>query len=42
MLGSCPHPQALDKAVKACQGQSSLLQKLVNYVRKKFYNTGPW
>ncbi len=28
--------------MKACQGQnSSLLQKSVNYGRKKFYSTGP-
>ncbi len=34
--------QILDKAAKACQGQqSSLLQKSVNYGRKKFYRIGP-
>jgi len=35
------YPQTLYKAVKAHQGQTSLLQKSVNYSRKKFYSTSP-
>jgi hypothetical protein len=34
-----PHPQTLHKA--AVDKHSSLLQKFVNYGRKKFYSTGP-
>jgi hypothetical protein len=37
--GPWPYPQTLYYAGKACQGQNaSLLQKLVNYERTKFYN----
>ncbi len=35
-----PYPQTLDLAGKACQGQI-LIQKLLNYGRKKFYKIGP-
>ncbi len=38
-----PYPQTLDQAGKACEGQrSSLLQKVVTYVRKIFCNTATW
>jgi len=37
-----PYQQTLHEAVMACQGQTlSLLQKIVTYVRKKFYKIGP-
>jgi len=37
-IGFWPYPQTLDRAGNACQGQTlSLLWKVVNYVRKKFY-----
>ncbi len=37
------YPQTLDKAGKACKGQTHwLITKILNYDRKKFYNIGPW
>ncbi len=37
-----PYKQTLDKAGRASHGQySNLLQKFINYGRKKFYNIGP-
>ncbi len=43
-VGPWPYPQTLDQPGKglARDKHSSLLQKSVNYVRKKFYTTGPW
>ncbi len=36
----CKHFVRLDKI--SCDKHSSLLQTIINYGRKKFYNIGPW
>jgi hypothetical protein len=42
-VGSWPHPQTLDLAGKACQGQTLwLITNIVNYARKSLQNIGPW
>ncbi len=39
-VGSWPHPQTLDEAERLTKDKlSSLVQKSVNYVRKKFHST---
>jgi hypothetical protein len=41
-LGSWPFTQTIDKAGKACQGQTvSLFRKLVTYDRKSFITLAP-